>query len=100
MSKKIDDIQRELHKKAFPVLADSLSKVESFKAYNTCEDAIEDWENAQILETCTCSCGMAPCPFCVSGFSLPLDEYLEGLGFTHEIDFKSKYDQVMKDLFD
>lgn len=43
----------------------------------TREEATELWEDTNTNSGCSCSLGYPPCSFCVDGFSLQLDEYLE-----------------------
>ena len=49
----------------------------------TRDEAIAAWQDAQFEGGCSCHIS-PPCNFCVSGFSLTLEEYLETLGFEPE----------------
>jgi len=51
------------------------TKVESLYQ-DVLDEAELKWANAQD-ECCDCPSGHPPCSFCVDGFSLDLDEYLE-----------------------
>jgi len=58
------------------------------------EEAREEWTVAQISRCCSCHIS-APCSFCVDGFSLDLDEYLELYAEQKETDAIDAYDRAM-----
>lgn len=45
--------------------------------------AAADWIDANYDRGCSCHMGHPPCSFCVDGFSLPIDEYVEQMVEDH-----------------
>ena len=57
----------------------------------TREEAIDLWQDANFERGCSCHIS-TPCSFCVDGYSLPMDEYLELLELDGE--FEPEVDEV------
>jgi hypothetical protein len=62
------------------------------------EDAIDLWEDGQ-SRGCYCHLGHPPCSYCLDGFNLELEEYLDlchGYGPEEEDNPADAYDRAMK----
>lgn len=69
--------------------------------YMTKEEAEERWIQANADWCCSCHI-CPPCSFCIEGFSLSLEEYLDlhfyGEDYTREQDYESDYDRAMRGI--
>ena len=62
----------------------------------TREEATQLWTEENINGSCSCHIN-PPCPHCVNGFTLPLDEYLDTFDFEEETP-EEAYDRAMSVL--
>ena len=67
--------------------------MERDKTPKTREQAQRLWEYENLYFSCFCHID-PPCSFCVNGFSLPLDEYLDTFDFEEETP-EDAYDRAM-----